>query len=142
MVVRLASLFPVLDEHGPELTQGALLRYLAETPIIPSALLPGGPIEWYPLDDLSALAVLSDGDTRVSAVFHFGTDGEVTRVEAERFMSVEGGYELRPWEGRYSNYRLLDGVRIPTELEVSWLLDTGEFTYARFTVQHYERLPL
>jgi hypothetical protein len=35
------------------------------------------------------------------------------------------------WEGRWSNYELRDGMRIPIEGEVAWILPEGPKTYWR-----------
>lgn len=134
MLVKLLSLVPLSNERGPKLDQGALLRFLAETPWIPSALLPGGPMEWSVVDESSAQVTLRDGPTKVSAIFHLGSDGAITRVQAERFRSVEDGYELVPWGGTYRKYAEVGGIRVPMEVEVTWRLESGDFTYARFRV--------
>ncbi len=59
------------------------MRYLAETPWYPGALLPGHGITWQPLDDDSAVAVVDDGDVVVRLAFAFGDDGPVASVYAE-----------------------------------------------------------
>jgi hypothetical protein len=39
---------------------------------------------------------------------------------------------LTKWTGRYSDYREIYGFRVPTDVEVTWELENGSFTYARF----------
>jgi hypothetical protein len=34
-----------------------------------------------------------------------------------------------PWGGRFSDYRELGGIRVPTRAEVRWELPEGPFTY-------------
>jgi hypothetical protein len=36
-----------------------------------------------------------------------------------------------PWEGRWSRYDLRDGMRIPLEGEVAWMLPEGQEPYWR-----------
>ena len=62
-VVRLAEL-----RGAPELAHGELMRYLAEAPWYPTALLPGQGVRWEPIDDVSARASLTDGATTVAGV--------------------------------------------------------------------------
>mgnify|MGYP001122948052 CR=1 FL=1 len=45
---------------------------------------------------------------------------------------------LEKWSGYYRHYEEIEGVTIPTEAEVVWHLDTGDFSYARFRVTEIE----
>jgi hypothetical protein len=75
----------------------------------------------------------------VSAVFDFDAEGKLTGLRAERYRDLGGGAAaLTPFIGRYADYREFGGFRVPASVEVSWVLDEGEFTYARFTVTAIE----
>ncbi|WP_460676587.1 DUF6920 family protein [Hymenobacter coalescens] len=130
---RWAGLVPVVDERGrPELNAGALMRYLAEAPWYPTALLPGQGVVWSALDERSALATLTDGATTVALEFHFGPQGEVTRVYTpSRFRDVNGRGVPTPWGGSFRDYARIGGMTLPQEGEVSWFLPEGKFTYWR-----------
>lgn len=66
------GLWTVVDAPGDAaLDSGALLRWLAESPWLPTALLPGPRLAWRALDDTRARATVRDGPTEVSAVFEF-----------------------------------------------------------------------
>lgn len=131
-----AGIFPVMEAPDtPELAAGELMRWLAETPWVPTALLPGGCVEWSPLDDESARATVTDGTLTVSVDFRFGPDGGVREVFApKRPREVNGGYIPTPWSGRFDAYRECDGMRIPHEGTVQWHLPGGELPYWRGTV--------
>ena len=133
----LAGLVTVMEQpSSPELAQGEALRYLAETPWYPTALLPGHGVRWEPIDDAHALAVLEDGDTVVSLRFAFGDDGLVERVYTEaRYREVDGAQVATPWEGRFWRYERRDGVLVPIEGEVAWLLPEGARPYWRGTIE-------
>lgn len=133
----LAGLVTVMEQpSSPELTQGEALRYLAETPWYPTALLPGHGVRWEPIDDTHALAMLEDGDTLVSLRFAFGDDGLVQSVYAEgRYRDVDGVQVATPWEGRFWRYERRDGVLVPIEGEVAWLLPEGPRPYWRGTIE-------
>src|SRR6056297_3240225 len=65
--VSLFSAFPVASDIGSaELNSGALHRYLAEAVWYPTALLPESGVAWTPIDDESAMAVLTSGGITVS----------------------------------------------------------------------------
>jgi hypothetical protein len=45
---------------------------------------------------------------------------------------------LTPWIGRCGDYREFKGFRVPSSVEAIWLLENGEFSYARFRVTTLE----
>jgi hypothetical protein len=47
----------------------------------------------------------------------------------------------RPWAGRFSDYAVVGGIRIPTRGEVRWELPDGPFTYWRGTITSIELDP-
>jgi len=136
------GLVPLAHMRGtPEAARDELMRYLAEAAWYPTALLPSQGVVWEPIDDASARATLTDGDTTVSLDFHFDAGGLIERVYcAARNRAGKGTLIAIPWEGRFWRYETRHGVRIPLEGEVSWLLREGPFPYwrARITRVDYE----
>jgi len=129
---RALSVVPVVTEHGtPELAAGELMRYLAETVMMPTALLPSSGVQWSPVDDDSARATLTDRDTTVSAVFYFGPRGEIARVNAQRYRDVDGTAVLTPWVGHFRDYRSIQGMMVPMYGEVAWIVRGGIMAYFR-----------
>lgn len=128
----LAGLYRVADMPPSfELNQGELMRYLAEAPLYPTALLPGQGIQWEAMDDHAARATLVDGAVSVSVVFRFGSDGLIGTVSAMRGRTVGKDIVMTPWEGRWSNYQRRHGMLVPTEGEVAWLTAQGPRPYWR-----------
>ena len=118
----------------PELDTAALHRYLAEALWLPTALLPGQGVEWSPLTDTSARASLSAGGISVTLDFRFGPDGLVESVfTPSRFRDVNGSNVPTPWEGSFTRYENREGLRVPMEAEVAWLLPDRRLTYWRGT---------
>ena len=131
---RIGDVLTVMEgEPGPQLDEGELLRYLAEAPLYPTALLPSMGVSWTPIDDQSARATLTDQGTTASLVFHFNDRNEVAWVDGERgFMQKDGTTERRPWVGYWRRYEERGGMRVPTEGEVAWIHpDVGEASYWR-----------
>jgi hypothetical protein len=120
-------------EGTPAIASGALQRYLAEVVWLPTALLPSAGVAWTALGPASARATLTAGATTVSVDFHFGADGLVERIyTASRERDVGGGRTLpTPWQGSFARYDMRDGVCIPLEGEVAWLLPEGPQPYWR-----------
>jgi hypothetical protein len=125
----------LVDARGPELDQGSALRLLAEMPWYPTALFDARFVSWSAVDSGHARATLRLGDLEVSGLFEFGPDGLPLRVTAERF-TAKG--DLRPWGGVYRSFRTVSGMRLPFEVEVTWQLDAGPFTYAHWLVDSME----
>lgn len=128
----LAGVLTMVDQRGtPEMAAGALLRYLAEAPWFPTALLPSAGVRWDPVDDSTARATLSDSGTTVSMDVHFAASGEIERIAAARYRDVRGTPVLTPWVGHYRDYSRVEGMMVPGESEVGWELPDGWFPYWR-----------
>jgi hypothetical protein len=131
MLGKIFGLYPMVDSKDDEkLDAGALQRYLAESGWQPTALLPGENLTWTPIDENRALATLNDGSTTVSLEFTFNENGEIAKVfTPARFKEVNGEYKLSPWECRVWNYKEIDGMMIPMEGEVGWIMPEGYQSY-------------
>ncbi len=117
---------------GGEIAQGELLRFLAEAAWYPSALLPSHGVRWSAIDDRSASATLVDEALSVTLRFTFLPDGPIDTVGADARARMVGGTLVRaPWHGRFWNYEEHDGIRVPMDGEVSWLLPDGAKPYWR-----------
>ena len=125
----------------PEIAQGELMRFLAEAAWYPTALLPSQGVQWKAIDDFCAKATLKDGETAPTLLFRFDENGLIKSVRAEaRGRTVAGAVIPTPWEGQWSSYERRDGMCIPTEGEVAWLLPEGPKPYwrGRITSLRYE----
>jgi hypothetical protein len=135
----LLGLFTLAKMHGtPELNQGELLRFLAEAAWYPTALLPSQGVRWEALDDTSARATLTDGETTVSLVFQFNAEGAIATMRAEA--RYRDKLTAMPWGGRFWDYSVRNGMLIPLEGEVGWEYPEGTRLYfkGRITEISYE----
>jgi hypothetical protein len=130
--VRLLRL-PLQRKRDPELAQGQALRYLAELPWVPQAILSNSQLSWHELDERTVEVATSIGGERVAVRLIFNEAGEITRTLAER-PRIEAGNAVTPWIGEYAEYREFAGVRLPARGEVRWELPDGPFTYWRGTI--------
>jgi hypothetical protein len=107
------------------------MRYLAELPWVPEAMLHNRHLRWKELkeDVIEVSADSAGGLARVRLQFQ---NGDVVRAEADDRPRAEGNRIVPSrWEGRFWDYREVSGRRIPVRAEVSWLLDDGRFSYWR-----------
>jgi len=140
-----ASLFGLVSlanlRGTPEMASGELMRFFAEAAWYPTALLPTQGVQWEAVNDSSAKATLTDGETTVTLLFRFNEEGLIKSVRAEaRGRTVEGEMIPTPWEGQWNKYRIHDGMLIPIEGEVAWILPEGPKPYwrGRITRINYE----
>jgi hypothetical protein len=133
----LMGLYTVANIRGtPEVAQAELMRFLPEAAWYPTRLLPSQGIKWEAVDDTSARATLNDGDVSVTLVFKFGKDDLIASARADaRSRTVGATVVQTPWEGRFWNYERHDGMLVPTDGEVAWLLPTGRKPYWRGHVE-------
>ena len=127
------GLFAVADMRGTrEVAEGELMRFLAEAAWYPTALLPSQGVGWEEVDARSARATLVDGEVSVALQFLFGEDGTIESARAEaRGRAVGGRVVPTPWRCRYADYREREGMLVPLEGEVAWLLPEGPRPYWR-----------
>jgi hypothetical protein len=115
------------------------MRFLAEAVWYPTALLPSQGVVWEALDDSQARATLSDGPTTVTLVFHFDAQGLIDTVRAEgRYRDVDGTQVATPWQGHFWDYQVRDGMLVPLEGEVEWLIDEDPKPYWRGRIDQVE----
>jgi hypothetical protein len=139
----LFGLITLADVRGtPEVAEGELMRFLAEAAWYPTALLPSQGVRWDAMDDTSARASLVDVATTVSLEFRFDAEGLINTVHAAaRYRTVNGALVATPWQGRFWAHEVRDGMRVPMQGEVAWLLPEGPSPYwhGRITDIVYER---
>jgi hypothetical protein len=132
----LLGLLEVVDmQNTTESARGELIRFFAEAAWYPTALLPSQGVLWEAVDGQSARATLTDGPTSVTMTFRFqDADGMIDCVRVEsRGRMVGGKVSSVPWQGRFWDYGLRGGMRVPLQGEAAWLLPEGVKPYWRGT---------
>ena len=135
LVVTLLSLFNIVDEQGESFNQGELLRWLGESVWFPTNLLPSENLQWSSIDSTSAKLTFNYSDIEVYYDVSFNDENEITQMKTERYM---GENDLEIWVGKFRNYKEINGVIIPTEIEAIWELEEGDYSYVRFNVKKIE----
>ncbi|MDD5390907.1 MAG: hypothetical protein PHD37_16345 [Gallionellaceae bacterium] len=125
------GLFTVADVRGGgEIARGEFMRFFAEAAWYPTALLPSQGVRWEVVDDRSANATIVDGPLTLILLFRFNGAGLIDSFRAEaRGAGVGKEMVMLPWEGRFSNYRVRDGMTVPFTGEVAWVRPEGRKPY-------------
>lgn len=134
------GLIPVASLGGTrEMAEGELMRFLAEATWYPTALLPGPGVRWEASDAHSARVTLVDEAVAVTMLFSFNHEGAIDTVQADaRGRAVGGRVVPTPWQGRCWNYERSEGMLVPIDGEVAWLLPEGAKPYWRGHVSGIE----
>ncbi len=135
IIVSLFSLFKVVNGEGAKYDQGELLRWLGESVWFPTNLLPNEYLKWSHIDSLSAGLTFNYNDLSLFYRVSFNEKDEITQLETKRYMGEDN---LETWIGKVSDYKMINGIIIPTKIEAVWSLKSGDFSYARFNVKKIE----
>lgn len=113
---------------GLEATRGETMRYLAELPWAPDAILQNRDLTWRVLDTRTLVVSAGRGALYSRVVLKLGDDGLVCGVCAEGRPRREGRrFVERSWRGRFSAYQDRDGRRVPGRGEVGWVVEGSGF---------------
>ena len=132
--VMLLGAFPIARMiGGAAANQGEVLRYLAELPWCPDAILANRSLDWTVLDAKTIKVATGAGTARGEVTFELDEDGLIARASAPSriYAEANGRTSERPWRGRFWDYQRTRGRLMPMQGEVAWALDAGDFIYWR-----------
>lgn len=129
---RLFDRIPIFRADGIDVSRGEAMRYLAELPWAPQAMAANHALEWREIDASTIEVATLVGDVRACVVLHFDAEGDIEAMSTDARPRVVGKEPvLTPWGGTYGDYRVVNGVRLPTTADVASVLPEGRFTYFR-----------
>jgi hypothetical protein len=131
MWIKLLSTFTIENATGDFMDDATLMRYLNEMMWFPTAYL-GENITWEAIDDSSARLTITDFGKSATAIVFFNDSGEMINFEAQRFCSYTK--QMETWQTPIRAYKEFDGLKIPTEGEGLWKLESGDYVYIRLKV--------
>ena len=133
LIAKVLGLFTVADSQGEgEIARGEFMRYFAESPWYPTALLPSQGVRWEAVNDASARASLVDGPITLTLLFRFDNAGLIASVRAEARgagVGKDGVMVMLPWDCALSNYQAQGGMLIPMTGEAAWVRPEGRKAY-------------
>jgi hypothetical protein len=134
MLIKLNSLINVAIEKGPRMDEGSLQRYLGELVWFPSlALSPY--ITWEAIDNYSAKATMNYKGTAGSGTFYFNEEGDFIQFAALRFKGNKEDAKHFPWILTVDNYKVFEGIKVPSKMKATWKLDEGDWTWLDMEIE-------
>jgi hypothetical protein len=138
MKINIASLIPIANVKSNEkINQSSLQRYLLELPWYPSAAL-NSYIIWESLNEYSAKATMSYMGVSGSAIFYFDENSDLIKISALRYKDSDKNAKLIECIGEVKENRTINGIMIPTKIDVSWVLEEGVFTWYKLEIFEVE----
>jgi hypothetical protein len=129
--VRLFGL-PLKRSRGPEVAKGEAMRYLAELPWVPHALVGNRELAWRQLGETTVEVALGLAGARPAMRLHFNDAGDIVAASADDRPRAVGDHAVAtPFAGEFGDYQVFDGVRVPTAAAARWELEDGPFVYFR-----------
>jgi hypothetical protein len=125
------GLFTVAEvSGGGEIARGEFMRFFAEAPWYPTALLPSQGVQWKAVDAHAANATLADGPLVLTLLFRFNNAGLIDSVRAEARGAVnDKEIVMMPWECGMSNYEVRSGMTVPMTGNAGWVRPEGRKLY-------------
>ncbi len=133
MLVKVASLFTVVDATGEEMDQGSMMRYLSEMIWFPTAFL-GDNVSFEAVDDSSVRVTLTDHGRTATATLCVDEEGRLTEFVAKRYRFVRERRDLEIWSTPITGYGAFEGLRLPVRGKAAWKLPEGDFEYIELTI--------
>lgn len=134
MEIRIGSLIPVVNEkNNRKLNESSLHRFLLELPFYPTAAL-ADYIVWKEIDAQTARGILTYKGITAEADFFFDQSGNLIRQEALRYHGSDEQAERIPCIAEITAYSSIEGLQIPREATITWMLADGPFTWYKLTI--------
>ena len=131
LAVRLLGV-PLQRQRGPEVTAGEVLRYLAELPFVPPAILHSRELDWRETGERSVEVATRVTGRRLAVSLELDDAGDVCHASSSQRLRKTGGtWQPIAWGGDFRSYADLGGLWIPTEAEAYWDLPAGRWVYWR-----------
>lgn len=140
MQVKIASLLPIVDLKGEELTTAETVTLFNDMCLLAPAALIDKRIDWRTVDALQVEATFTNGKYRIKALLKFRENGElVDFISDDRYyLTADNKLRRERWSTPVGEYREFAGRRVVSRGEAVWHLKEGAFTYGKFVLKSIE----
>lgn len=134
MKIKLASLIPVVNTSDNEkLNESTLQRFLLELPWYPTAVL-SPYLHWEDRGDGQVKVTMDYLNVNGTATYHFSDQGDLLQVRAFRYKEADAQAQRLECIGVLKKQQEFAGICIPSEVDITWKLPEGDFTWYQVKV--------
>jgi hypothetical protein len=122
LAVRALGIVPIATSRpSPALDRGEIMRYLAELPWVPDALVLNPALRWRVLAPDRLAVAAGEGAAAGEVVLGLDAEGRIaTTFAPDRPRAVGDTFVPTPWRGRFMDYRRHAGRWLPFRAAVAW----------------------
>jgi hypothetical protein len=136
MLVKLMSVFTIVDAMGEKTDNSAFGRCIAEMSMAPTFFLDRDLIRWEATGRDSAKCVVTDAGFTTEAELHVNPDGSLDRTVVMRYFDRgKGRGSLERFTGKASGFKEQAGFVLPARYDGFWNLPEGDLHYVSFKVE-------
>ncbi len=136
-MVKVASLIKVVNISNEELAKAETVTLLNDMCIFAPGSLTDSRLSWQNMDSLSSKVTLTNGKYVVSAILYFNQAGELLKFVSDDRSALQddGTMKQARWTTPVSNYKEIDGRKVPTVGKTIWNYPKGDFLYGAFKLK-------
>jgi hypothetical protein len=124
---------PVSQTSGVEIREFDLGQYLIQAPWMPMVFVAGNRLQWEAISDTSARVTLRSDSIRLSGVYHFNNEGQITRLVIENQPRITThGFVRETRMAKYVFYKSIGGYQLPDRIFHFWKTPGGWISDADF----------
>lgn len=125
------GIVPMGGRKGTEVFRMQFVRSLAELVWMPQFVLALEDLTWTDTGDTTFDVRAAGAGQEFVVSFELDGDGQITRATSTRPYDIPGGFAEAPWRCEFSDYRNIEGVRVPGSAEATYEKPDGDWTYWR-----------
>lgn len=134
--VRVASLVNMVNVRGDEISSSETVTVLNDMCAFAPGALADPRLTWGAIDERTAGVTFTNGSRCVTATLVFNDLDELVDFWSDdRPEGGDGHFVPARWNTPLSDYRVIDGLRLPTRGSAAYARPDGPFTYGEFTLR-------
>jgi hypothetical protein len=139
MLVKVLSLFTVVNAQSPETDNSAFGRCVAEMAMAPTFFLDREMVRWEMTGKNSARCTVTDAGFSTNVEIFVNPDGSLAKTVVMRYYDRGNGTStLEKFTGVTPEYKEQAGFMLPAKLDGYWNLKEGDLHYVSFSMDTYE----
>ena len=139
MVVKLMSVFRIVDDRSRQVSASAFGRAVAELTMAPSFFLDRARVRCSRAGSDQVRCTVTDGDFSTHADLFVNDDGSLNRIELMRYFDRGNGQAtLERFTGKGSRPKSFDGRVLASRMDGVWNLSEGDLHYVSFDIDRVD----